>query len=362
MRHARWLAIFALCTSTLAHAETDREKAQREIDQQMKDLVKPLPPPAARIIWEGLDSDKIAIDAARFELDDAKLSYGELEDLTSAAKSHKSLYDGAVDVGKHALNVNLTVHRTKVSLLEGLRTTTFKVSSSAGFAGQKGLEVTIKVKLRYDETQQDPKKRLKLDLKVEPKMVASVDDSPMPEPPAPVVHTTVTAVAANDAKPEATADEAAPETSDDGSSEPAPHGKGKKGKKARADKVKPEKVKAEKTKPEKHTVVAEAEKHTVVQTHYSQPIAQAPTAPVTPPLAISVDAGPPDAGPPEAGPPDAGPPDAGPMIAAAAPDAGPPAAADPAGNSSLIWVAVGVGVVVFGIVLALGLRNRKRGF
>jgi len=181
------------------------------------------------------------------------------------------------------------------------------------------------------------------------KMVVSVDDTPMPEPPPAVVHSTVTAVATNDAKPEEAVKEKAAEPTDEASSEPATE-PGKKGKKAKAAKAE----KPEKTKPEKHETVAAAESKPVVQTHFSTPMTEVDAGPL--------DAGAPDAGAPDAGPPDAGPHDAGLVITSATPDAGAPVVAESTANTGLWWIAGAVGLGVFGIVLVLGLRNRKRGF
>ena len=107
MARAPALALLAtaLFAAGAARAETDRERAAKEIDQQMKELVKSGSPPVVRVYWEGADSNKVALDEARFELDDARLSYGDLDALDATSKAHRPIYDGQIETGKHQLAV-----------------------------------------------------------------------------------------------------------------------------------------------------------------------------------------------------------------------------------------------------------------
>ena len=336
----RWLLPVLLLAAT-ARAETDRQKAEKEIDAEMKELVKPLPAPTVRVVWDGVDSDKVAIDEARFELDDARLSYGEVDELQDASKGAKTLYDGSIDPGKHALNVNLVVHRTKVSLLEGLRRTTYKISSSAAFPGQPGLSVTLRIKLHYDENEQDPKKRLRLDTRVEPKMVAHVDDAPMPDMP----HTVIATAKEQPAAASATK---STQREPDAELEPGKHARGKHSKPAKQTKQTRFASASEREKPAPIEGLAKTEPPPPV-------VAEDAGAAVA---AIIPDAGPPDAGPVDAGPSDAGPVDAGAAMAAAV-DAGSPPSEPGASTSNYFWGIV-VAIAVFVIVLVIGLRGRKR--
>jgi len=339
MHRLRWLVGFALVVAAPAHAETEHDRAEREIAQQMKQLVKAPPAPSARVVWEGVDSDRVAIDEARFMLDDVRLSYGELDELQKAAAEHRALYDGAVEPGKHQLLVHLTVHRTKVSLFEGLRRTTFKVSSAVGFPGQAGLQVTLKIRLHYDETQTDPKKRLTLDTRVVPHMLVAVDDAPMPELP----HTVVAV-----AKEEPSA-EPVPVVVED-----------------RASPQVPERQHHHLSAHRPHAAAKHSKEMVDTAFHPRGASAKPEVALEHVPVG-SVDAGAvPDAGPLDAGPLDAGPLDAGPLdaglaaLASATADAG--ATVGP-GEASTSRAAIyfGLGGAVFLGLAALGLRRRTRG-
>lgn len=328
LRRILFTGLLACSLAATSRAETDRERAAREIDAQMKEMVK-LPPATLRVQWEGVDSDKIAFDEARFELDDTRLSYGELDDLAARAKSGQPLYDGPIDEGKHALAVTLIVHRTHVSLFEGLRRTTFKVSSVAGVPGQRGLAVTVKVKLHYDDAQKDPKKRLRLDTSVDPKMMVAVDDAPPPERP----HVVVAQAEETAAPPVATAKV----------EEPAPLPV----------------VKAElETRDAPRAVLKHRKVAAAAVVAEAEPVAAAPADAGA--MAVLVDAGPVDAGLVDAGLVDAGPPDAGPQLATAPPDAGhlegvASSEAPPYG------LAVAVALGCFALILAVGIwRTRRR--
>jgi hypothetical protein len=201
----RWVLVVLLgVIPAMARAEDEKvRKAREEIEQQMQEMVKQRPMPQVKLNWDGIDKTTFGLDEARFELDDERISYGEIENLQKGAKT---LYQGPVSEGDHHLKLNLVLHRTDVSLFSGLRTYKYKVATDIPFPGAKGLSVTLHVGLHVNDKEDDPKKQLSLTSQVKPEMMGTVDDEPMPElaqktAPPPVVRVEATPAADTPATP-----------------------------------------------------------------------------------------------------------------------------------------------------------------
>ena len=178
------MGVILLVSSTVRAQKPEppfRAQVQQELDEELRELVN-MPAPELDIRYEGLGSDAFEVVESQVALDGRPL-----EGKFPKGASHRTpaiLFSGEASPGEHLLTLNLVLKQTRGSTfftsVEGLR---FKVPGRVTLHAQPGLVLRVRLALKADALATDLKKRLVFDVKVQPEMVATLDDGSTPEPP-----------------------------------------------------------------------------------------------------------------------------------------------------------------------------------
>ncbi len=170
-----------LLGASLALAEDVRTaQAREEIETQLEQLVK-IPPPKVEILFEGLDQPQYRIEEAEFLLDGVSVASPSASALNQGGLH--PVYSGEVKPGKHSLLSRLVITDSASAMFSKESGYKWKVSAKVDFQAQRGLEVIIRSVPALVAEAKELKEKFKLGHRVDPKMVAAVDDGSMPEAP-----------------------------------------------------------------------------------------------------------------------------------------------------------------------------------
>lgn len=180
-RNRTFAALALLCFAPVVHAEDEvTRKAREELERQLRDEVH-LPPPSLEIRFDGLSADGYTLEDSNFTLDGAPLpsplNPGPVERRSSI------VYFGIVSPGDHQLEVELIFRSApQVGLFSYADERRYKVPGRFVLTAERGLVVRVDLMIEVDEHSADAKKRLRLQGSMQPRMVAAIDDAPLPEP------------------------------------------------------------------------------------------------------------------------------------------------------------------------------------
>ena len=95
----------------------------------------------------------------------------------------KELFRGPMVPGNHVLTALFVYRGSKTGAYPWSGSFSYRVPGKVEFQAQRGLRLTVHLRVEVQEEQEDPRNRLAFRAALEPEMTAKVDDSPMPPPP-----------------------------------------------------------------------------------------------------------------------------------------------------------------------------------
>jgi hypothetical protein len=174
--------LLGLLLGLAAQAEDEpARRAREELERQLSALVGERPA-RVRIDFQALDEPGYALREAVFQLDGSRLLTPSVDALQREG-DHR-VWSGEVRPGRHNVLARVTYQNEASVVVSDEGGYAWRLSGDVSFEVQAGLEVQVRVAPERDGSQRELARRLRLRLPATPVMLARVDDSPLPEPPA----------------------------------------------------------------------------------------------------------------------------------------------------------------------------------
>ena len=157
-------------------ANTPTRSAAEELDAELAQQVK-IPEPELVVVTDGPDPEKFDLIDGTVELDGRPLG-ARLEPGWG-----KELFRGTLVPGNHVLTAMFAYRGSKTGAYPWSGSFSYRVPGKVEFQAQRGLRLTVHLRVEVHEEQEDPRNRLAFRAALEPEMTAKVDDSPVPPPP-----------------------------------------------------------------------------------------------------------------------------------------------------------------------------------
>lgn len=162
----------ALALGANAPTRSAAEELEAELAQQVK-----IPEPELVVVTDGPDPARFDLLDGTVELDGRPLE-GRMEPGWG-----KELFRGPMVPGNHVLTALFVYRGSKTGAYPWSGSFSYRVPGKVEFQAQRGLRLTVHLRVEVQEEQEDPRNRLAFRAALEPEMTAKVDDSPMPPPP-----------------------------------------------------------------------------------------------------------------------------------------------------------------------------------
>lgn len=174
------ILILLVASSGPALAEDARTgRARQEIDQQLKEMVKPSPA-SVEIVFDGIDSTRYQLLDASFQLDGESLPK---KVPTGKSAGPTVLFAGDLQPGSHTVTARLVYEQAAAAGMFNYGSgTKFKVPGKFIFTAQRGLLVRVHTRVEVDDGA-ELQKRLQLAGNVDVDLRAKLEDGILPPPP-----------------------------------------------------------------------------------------------------------------------------------------------------------------------------------
>jgi hypothetical protein len=178
VRRLAWVSGLLWAAAAAAAGQDKPADVAQELDRELR-VVAHVPAPAVEILFEGVESEKYELVEASFQLDGRGLPQplkpGKL------GRAPITLFSGTVAPGPHTFTADLVL---KDAAPQGLfsygDTHRFRIGQEVSLAAQSGLLVRLRTWVRVNDQAEDVTRRLKLVAKLDPQMLARVDEPPSP--------------------------------------------------------------------------------------------------------------------------------------------------------------------------------------
>jgi len=169
------LACWLLPALALA-TESPRRTPAEELDAELAAQVK-IPGPELVVITDGPDPARFELVEGVVELDGRALP-GPVEPGWG-----KTLFRGSLPPGNHVLAAFFGYRASRTGPYPWSGAYAYRVPGKVEFQAERGLRLTVHLRVEVHEDREDPKARLAFRGALEPEMIAQVDDTPVPPPP-----------------------------------------------------------------------------------------------------------------------------------------------------------------------------------
>jgi len=167
------LSSLLVASSVLAAEDATSQRARAELESQLQSMVR-IPPPQVEIVFSGIDATDYELVSAAFTLDNQALPAPE------QPAAGRVIFSGNLAAGPHLFGAQITYKEAPNKIFTYMNGSKFKVPSKVEFVAQRGLRVHIRAGIHVQEGA-DASVRLRPANKVEPEMLAQLDDGSMPE-------------------------------------------------------------------------------------------------------------------------------------------------------------------------------------
>ena len=158
-------------------ATTPTRSPAEELEAELAAQQVKIPEPELVVVTDGPDPARFDLLDGTVQLDGRPLQ-GQLEPGWG-----KELFRGQVVPGNHVLTAMFVYRGSKTGAYPWSGSFAYRVPGKVEFQAQRGLRLTVHLRVEVHEEQEDPRNRLAFRAALEPEMTAKVDDSPVPPPP-----------------------------------------------------------------------------------------------------------------------------------------------------------------------------------
>ena len=171
-----FIAILSLLATAAAGADT----ATLEVERALRESVH-MPPASIELRFDGIDSTRFELLDSHFEVDGVAVERGLA--VGGVSTQSQILFFAVVTPGEHLVTASLTFKEARgASLFQYVEGYRFKLPGRFHLTAQRGLVLGLRLKVHADALATDLRRRLTLEARLEPKMVAQLDDGTMPAP------------------------------------------------------------------------------------------------------------------------------------------------------------------------------------
>jgi hypothetical protein len=160
-----------------ADAPVQRSAAD-ELEAELRAQIN-IPDPELVIITDGPDPDRYGLLEALVEVDGAAVP-GQVQPGWG-----KELYRSRIVPGNHVITAQFVYRGGKTGPFPWNESYRYRVPGKVELQAQRGLRLTVHLRVETHEEAQDSRSRLAFRAALEPEMIAHVDDAPLPPPPTP---------------------------------------------------------------------------------------------------------------------------------------------------------------------------------